>query len=701
MGDMYPPGSGSGDDQTLNDVGGIGTLLSGIGADVAPELAQLNQPDDQEKQVRTIFKRIAQAKKIKEKWAKAFDVDRSHDYVKGFQRAEGDDKDASGDRRYQINKILAAMKSKIPRIFYYHPYIRVVASRARADTPSSTIQERADLLQDTINTIVTQSDTRFKPECMLALKEAQWAFGVVEVGYSADWGENPFAQKPAPLIDSDDAKQDAEESGQLPEEGTPEAILSKLAEVPHDENFFVRHIPARQFYVASNDRSATESMDWVAYWEWMYVEDVKRSFENTDGLKPSGKMTLGDGIDSDLLPMGEDMDAPSDMVRVWKYWDYRAKVRLVLAEGHDKILKQTPFDMPMIFPLRLEVMPGEWYPIPPIFSQLTEQDEYNDAREWLRMVRKGTRPRYLFDPKALKPEETEKLATDDFNTMVPVENSNLNAILPVQQPTFSEAAIRTLALAEEGFSEQAASSPQARLTRDGGAPTAREVSELSESGDIRDSYEQQEVADWMANIAKGLLKSAIKKMTLPRWIQMNTDPHAPMAQLDALIVAQQWKQIVADDLEDADGMLRWDVTVDIESMSPSTEAQYVSRIMQILQVLATPGVGTLLSMSPPLLKIVLNMTGIRSSADQQAIQQALQARDAQNMAMAQAGAGGPPGIAPTAGAPSPHPPGPQGGSPNQPQPPNSSGGAPPLPPSVQAVMARNAVAVQPQGGPPS
>ena len=28
---------------------------------------------------------------------------------------------------------------------------------------------------------------------------------------------------------------------------------------------------------------------------------------------------------------------------------------------------------------------------------LTLQDEYNDAREWMRLVRKGTRPRYMYD----------------------------------------------------------------------------------------------------------------------------------------------------------------------------------------------------------------------------------------------------------------------------------------------------------------
>jgi hypothetical protein len=628
----------------------------------------------QEDFVRLLFKRIAQAKKPKEKWEKAYEVDRSHDYVRGFQRSMEDEKDAQGDRKYQLNRILAAMKTKIPRMFYYAPYARVRAARGREDTPQSNLATRASLLQDTLNSIIRQKNTRFKAETMLALKEAQWAFGLIEIGYEAEWGENPYSKKPT-LVENDEARDDLEAFGKIgPEPEEDEEItqaLSTLKEVPQTETFYVKHIPARQFYASSNDRSSTEAMDWVGYWEWMYVEDIKRSpsFKNTKDLKATAKAAEGSGVDKEFSPIGnsdKSEEVPPDMVRVWKVWDQRDMVRYVIAEGHDKILKETQYVYLPLFPLRLEVMPGEWYPIPPVFSQLVEQDEFNDAREWLRLVRKGTRPRYTYDKAAFPDTELEKLETDEFGTFIGVDNQNMNAIQPVQQPTFSEATVRTLALSEQGFAEASASSATARLTRGaGGKPTAKEVGSLEESGDIRDSYEQQELAEWMGLICYGLIECAVEKMTLPQWVLINTDPRSPVFQMEAQVIAQTYQEITSDMLAEAHGGAQWDVTVDVESLSPVSESQHAARIMQALQMLSASPVGMLLSLAPPLLKTMLNLMGIRAASDQESIFAALQAKQQMEQQMAMMGGGGPPGVAPSAGAPSPRP----GGAGGNPEPP--------------------------------
>jgi hypothetical protein len=717
-------------------------LLAPPGVDpLAAILAQEAQPgagaDDQEDKkkeedkVRLLFKRIATAKKYKEKWEKDYEVDRSHDYVRGFQRDAGDELDAQGERKYQNNKILAALKTRIPSLFYYFPYIRVKPARGRADSVGSQIQERSELLQDTINTIVRQPKTRFKPETMLALKEAHWAFGVIEVGYEADWGENPYAQKP-PLIESEEVKKELQENGEIPQDDEDDpvaAAMAPLPEVPHAETFYVKHIPARQFYVSTNDKSSTEEQSWVGYWEWMYVEDIKRSesFQNTQDLRanatmggPTGGSTTHEGtLDKDLAPIGKDdrnKDIPPDMVRVWKIWDQREKKRYVIAEGHERILKETPYYYLPISTLRFEVMPGEWYPIPPIFSQLTEQDELNDSREWVRLVRKGTRPRYVYDKQSFPADELEKLENDEFFTMVATENGNMNPIVPVQMPQISDAVIRTLSLADATFSEQAASSPIDRLTRGaGGKPTATEVSAMDASSNVRDSYEQQEVAEWLSSVSSNLIKCALEKMTLPQWILINADPTGPnfgmegqliqqqfaayktllsantMAQQGDLsplmqqpgappqqeggvpppaqpqprMMAAQFQEVTPDQLQQADDGMQWDITVDVESLSPVTEEQHGNRIMQALNLIAAPGPGTLLSLSPPLLKNMLNLMGIRNASDQQNIFNALQAKMQMEQQMAAMGGPGPVGVAPQPGGGNPNK---QGSGPEQPAP---------------------------------
>jgi hypothetical protein len=644
---------------------------------------------DQERIVKLWFKRITGASDIKKKWEDRYEIDRSHDYVLGFARATEDEKDAQSERKYQLNKILAALKAKIPSIFYYHPYFRVRASGAREDTPAETVTQRAQVLQDTINTVTRQPKARFKPECLLALKEAQWAFGIVEDGYAAEWIDNPFLQKPT-LIENKDAAEELDKGGEgdgragapaghAPQQqpapaptggvgslaltaaaalGPPNNPLAQLSHVPATETFYARHIPARQFIVSSNDRSATETLDWLAYWEWQYVEDVKRikSFENTENLKATAKQQQT-GADRDLYPLphtGEDI--PPDMVRIWKLWDQREKKRYVLAEGHDFILKKTDYKYLPLHPLRMEVMPGEWYPVPPIFSQLGEQDEFNDSREFLRMMRKTTRTRFMYDKKAFSPTELNKFETDEWGTFIGLEQFNPQAIIPVPQPSLSADALKTLSLSEQGFSEASGVSGQARQLRPaGGTPTATEVNVLQAEGDVRESYEQQEVADWLADVARGIMSCAIEKMTISQWVLINSDPYSPYFQMDAIDIAKQMQQITQEQLEDADATLKWDVTVDVESMSPVSENQQAARLVQFLNMLNAPGIGMLLSLSPQLLKRTMDLLGIRNAADQKAIADALAQRQ-QMMAAAQAPPQ--PGLAPMPGSPTP--PGPPG-----------------------------------------
>jgi hypothetical protein len=631
-----------------------------------------NPPDDSVI-VKRWMRRIKDAQKLKTKWADAYRVNQCRDYVLGFQRALDDERDAQGQRRYQLNRIGAAFKARIPSLFYYEPFIRVEAADAREDSLNETVDERAQLLQDTINTIVKMPHTQLRPECLNAMKEAFWAFGVIEVGYSAEWDENPLAGKKPPLV-KDQAEKDEKRApeeiktaveatmGPGPIPPTAEADpVAQLAEVPVGETFYARYIPAKQFLVSSNDRSNTEALDWIGYWEWQYVEDIKKApafKEKAEDLKPVGK--LGTQDDKELLPFERDeKDKPDDMVPVWKLYDLRTKTRYVMAEGHDLILNQRPFNYVDLFPLRFDVIPGEWYPKPPITDQLDEQDEYNDSREYLRLFRKAMVPRYLFDKTALTPAELQKLENDEVGTFVGVENGNMTAIAPIPQPSMSGEALRTISLANNAFSEVSAVSEQQR--QQSTADSATEARIVQQKGDVRNSYEQEQVAEWLGAIARGLMRCAIEKATLPIIVKMNADPYAPDAALEGQAIAAQWQQITAEQLKEADATLKWDVAVDVQSLSPLTQQQEAERWMQFLNLISNPGVGGLLALSPELLKHTMNLAGIRNNKEQQAITQAL-AMKMQLLTQPQPGVapmpGGPPGPGAPVGPLGPPPPGP-------------------------------------------
>lgn len=121
------------------------------------------------------------------------------------------------------------------------------------------------------------------------------------------------------------------------------------------------------------------------------------------------------------------------------------------------------------------------------------------------------------------------------------------------------------------------------------------------------------------------------------------------------IIAQQFRQVTPEQLQAADDGLLWDITIDVESLSPVTEEQYGNRLIQALNMLSSPGVGQLLAMSPPLARTLLNLMGIRNSNDQQNIFTALQQKMMMDQQMAMMGGPGPVGVAPQGGTASPQP----------------------------------------------
>ena len=291
----------------------------------------------EDKSVKLWMRRISAAKKAQEEWEARYEVSRCREYWCGIQR--DDPTDSSGERRSQINKILPTVKARIPSLFFYYPYARVVASPAKNDTPGETVDDLAQLLQDTSNALVRDPRCDLKDQVAIALKEAHWAFGCIEVGYSADFGENPMLKEASPPLKEDENTEGVEAKPKDDEYEQPESIIT-------DEWFWTRRIPPRQILVSAPESTIVSENDWIGYWEYQHVEDVKKApaYKNTSDLKGGG--------DGDKA---EDVDTSANDVKVYKIWDQRAKCRYVFAEGHKQTLLKQKYDRLPLFFLRFEV----------------------------------------------------------------------------------------------------------------------------------------------------------------------------------------------------------------------------------------------------------------------------------------------------------------------------------------------------------
>jgi hypothetical protein len=584
------------------------------------------------------MKRIRAAEKARDEWESRYEVVRCRNYWAGLQRE--DDADAGGERKAIVNRIMPTLRTRIPSLYFYYPFARVVASPSKSDTPGATVDDKAQLLQDTANALLRDPRCGLKEQTLISLKEAHWAFGCIEVGYSADFIDNPALKDAAPPL-----QEDKDTEGVEP-----------YKKIVKEEWFWTRRIPPRQIIVSAPESTVVEENDWIGYWEFQNVEDVKKApaYSNTRELKGSGSDEKKEG----------DTDTGAQDVRLYKVWDLRTKCRYVFAEGHDKpLLKQDYERLPLFF-LRFEVEPDRFRPIPPIYGWLGAQDEYNDSREFLRLQRKTRVPRYTVAEGGVLPEEMQKFEDNEPNVWIKrLQNTTGDVISPVMQPNMSDSALQSLTLSRQEFDEVTGVGAESRQQASSG--TATQAAIMNQRQTINDSFDRALVADWLGKIARELVLLAIDKMTLPRWIQLNSDPYSPMFQQDAMNIANQYQQITLQELQNADSDLRWDVSIDVESLSPVSEQEKQAQWMQILTVISNPAVAPLLAMSPELLKRTLDLNGVKNAKDQAAIGMALQAQAQMQAQMAQAKMGGPPGVAPMGGQPT----GPGGPGPTMPQPP--------------------------------
>jgi hypothetical protein len=116
-----------------------------------------------------------------------------------------------------------------------------------------------------------------------------------------------------------------------------------------------------------------------------------------------------------------------------------------------------------------------------------------------------------------------------------------------------------------------------------------------------------------------LLNILRSNSALPLVVMVNVDWSSPGAFAEAEKVSGKWKQIEADEL----GSFDFDVTVDIESMSPMNEDQRRQNWNQVLSVFANPTLMQVMMSSETILRKTLGYYGVKSDRELQEIRMAI------------------------------------------------------------------------------
>ena len=572
--------------------------------------------------------RLDSANKLHKEWEDKYQTDRCENYYYGHQWPTGE------DGKYTINLCFGTIEAQLPSQLFYHPRVIVKPRPSKMSELTSDVERRAQLQEDTINTFIADRRNDFKSETFLALLESYFRFGVIEVGYSADWIDNPNQGKP--ILNEKD-----EEIGTQPET------------IVNNEWLYFKRIPAKNFRVGLGAKNQLERSDWFGYFEWHYPADLRKNkrYKNTSNIATTGK--INGKYHSEIT--GNDAKSPESqlgLVKVWKIWDLREGKRYDFAENGEKFFLEEDMDRQhngdLVIPCRVLMRHPklyDFYPVPPVYNWLSIQDEENETRDMQKTHRKRF-IRKFWTSQRPPDEEADKWENGGDGTLIVCPQE----IKPIADAPLDPTIVRNMPQTKEDFREVSGTGGEQRGVSE--AETATQANIIDTESRIRETKAKDQIAEWLSGIAELALWYIANRMTLPFWIKVNVDAQAPGAQQSAMMVADQWQRITGTDISGIES----DVMVDVESLAPLTDSAERNSWMQAMTLVANPQTGPIILANDILLRKTMGYFRIRNEKELQALRQfGTQALQMMMMAQQPQGGGGVPAGISGEAAPGPTP----------------------------------------------
>ncbi len=203
--------------------------------------------------------RLNSANKYYDRWAKLFKCDILEKYYEGFQW----NVELDSYNPYVINKVYETIQIKLDSFIPEFPKFEVAPQQGNSDFDLETAALSSQMKQDVLNQIITNDKEKFHDEIQLCYKDSFFRFGVMEVGYAAEWMLNPNA--PKGLLNTDKDK-----TGY----GTDPRIVVQPKELPVTEKIYFKHIPAKTFRVGGIDHKYLDRTSWCGYYEYVCKDDL-------------------------------------------------------------------------------------------------------------------------------------------------------------------------------------------------------------------------------------------------------------------------------------------------------------------------------------------------------------------------------------------------------------------------------------------
>lgn len=562
--------------------------------------------------------RIQNANKYHDAWEKLFKCKILEDYYEGRQWANVTD----GYSPYTINKFFETIEIKIAEFIPTFPKYQVSAREANSTEDLESAAEASSLKQDVLNSIIMDNKQHFRQEMEMGYKDSYFRFGMMEVGYAADWILNPNAQKPLLA------------SGAEINPGKKHKIIQEPPELPINERIYFKHIGARRFRVGGIDNKYLNRCSWVGYYEFVYKDDLLslKGIKNSDKIKDAAPQSP----DKDVIYGDSDHDKiKNGAVKIWHIWDNRAGNRLIVLDSPCVTIYEKKFKRLNLFdyrPNRRTSTEG-FYPVPPAFQWLSSQDETNETREAQRAHRRRFVRKFQVVADFIDDDEIEKFESGADGALIKVKRPG--AIGPIENASMGQENDKAAITSSDDLNKISGTSSESRGVAD--RTTATQAQIINQRSSIRETHERDLVVDWLCNIGREVLLTARDKFVLGTWAQLTSNIKEQfLGTVQQTNPAYQW--VTAEKLQDG---YDFRIDVDVTSLSENAAQDEKQKFIEFLSVLANyPAIA----FSPLLVREAAYRVGYRNEAvikelQKMALMQELGRQQQIGQAQAQAGDG--------------------------------------------------------------
>lgn len=538
--------------------------------------------------------RISNADKEYKSWESEFECRNLYDYYEGKQWKRRSDSSNINYKPYVLNLFHSTIEIKLASYLFQRPSFVISPEPGHSHWDLDFAVQSAQIKQDVLNTIVKNKNLKFARHLKLAALDSFFRFGIIEVGYAADW-RNPLKE---------DIQLRSWEDSDIQEE---KDRVVRDEEVPINERFFIKRIKPERFRVSVSDSEDLEDQEWVGYYQFYYTDTLKKTkgikfpeeydsqyvssdYQAHEELRKSNR--VGDGANRRAV------------CKVWHIWDNISKERkMLLADSEYTELWSQEFLRLPLLDLRWIHRSNGFYPIPPTYNWLSPQDEINESREQIRSYRRRFTRKFQAVQGAVEPEELEKFASGPDGVIINVKQPN--AISPIDNPEIGPTFENALIQAKDDFVIVTGTSAEARPGGDRETATKSKIADARSQ--IRENAEQLDFSEFVCLVGREILVQSQEKLVGGLWVKYSANPADGVLQ-DMQVNQPLFKYIEAQDISDG---YDFDINVDVQNATPAAmEAEKIAYTSFVAFLSQFP----MVAMSPLLIRETAYRFGYKNEA---------------------------------------------------------------------------------------